>query len=48
MFSPNLDEYDNEQELTPQDFIGDEEEGCRPEVCSNLVELVKKNLYLLN
>ena len=48
MFSPNLDEYDNEQELTPQGFIGDEEGGCRPEVCSNLVELVKKNLYLLN
>jgi len=48
MFSPDLNEYDNEQELTPQDFIGDEEEGCRPEVCSNLVELVKKNLYLLN
>ena len=47
-FSPNLDEYDNEQELTPQGFIGDEEEGCRPEVCSNLVELVKKNLHLLN
>ena len=47
-FSPDLSEYDNEQELTPEDFIGDEYEGCRPEVCDQLVELVKKNLQLLN
>jgi hypothetical protein len=47
-FSPDLSKYDNEEELTPKDFIGDEEEGCRPEVCDQLVELVKKNLYLLN
>ena len=48
MFSPDLNEYDNEEELTPEDFIGDEYEGCRPEVCAELVKLVKKNLHLLN
>ena len=47
-FSPDLSKYDNDQDLTPEDFIGDEGEGCRPEVCDQLVELVKKNLYLLN
>jgi hypothetical protein len=47
-FDPNLEEGGNEQDLTPKDFIGDEYEGCRPEVCNQLVELVKKNLYLLN
>jgi hypothetical protein len=48
LFDPNLEECGNEQDLTPEDFIGDEYEGCRPEVCDQLVELVKKNLYLLN
>jgi hypothetical protein len=47
-FDPDVEECGNEQDLTPKDFIGDEEEGCRPEVCNQLVELVKKNLYLLN
>jgi hypothetical protein len=47
-FDPDVEEGGNEQNLTPEDFIGDDEEGCRPEVCDQLVELVKKNLYLLN
>lgn len=47
-FSPDLEDYDNEIELTPSDFVGDEYEGCNPEVCAQLVELVKKNLHLLN
>ncbi len=47
-FDPDVAEGGNEQDLTPADFIGDEFEGCRPEVCDQLVELVKKNLYLLN
>jgi hypothetical protein len=47
-FDPDVEEGGNEQNLTPEDFVGDDEEGCRPEVCDQLVELVKKNLYLLN
>jgi hypothetical protein len=47
-FDPDVEEGGNEQNLTPEDFIGDDEEGCRPEVCDQLVELVKKNLHLLN
>lgn len=47
-FDPDVAEGGNEQDLTPADFVGDEFEGCRPEVCDQLVELVKKNLYLLN
>lgn len=47
-FSPDLEDFGNEIELTPNDFVGDETEGCRPEVCDQLVELVKKNLYLLD
>jgi len=43
-----VEEGGNEQNLTPEDFVGDDEEGCRPEVCDQLVELVKKNLHLLN
>jgi hypothetical protein len=47
-FASDFDDSGNEQDLTPEDFIGDEYEGCRPEVCAKLVELVKKNLHLLN
>ena len=47
-FDPDIAEGGDEQDLTPADFVGDEYEGCRPEVCDQLVELVKKNLYLLN
>jgi len=47
-FDPDVAEGGNERDLTPDDFVGDEYEGCRPEVCDQLVELVKKNLYLLN
>jgi hypothetical protein len=47
-FEPDVSECDNWEDLTPDDFLGDEEEGCRPEICEELVELVKKNLYLLN
>lgn len=47
-FDPDVAEGDNKQDLTPADFVGDEYEGCCPEICDQLVELVKKNLYLLN
>lgn len=47
-FDPDVAEGGDEQDLTPADFVGDESEGCRPEVCDQLVEIVKKNLYLLN
>ena len=47
-FDPDVAEGGDEQDLTPANFVGDEFEGCRPEVCDQLVELVKKNLYLLN